>query len=107
MNVGCWPDGHDPAILISDAGNMRKISQEMLDALNNLVQMGLIEVVSIDEFGEPSYRIASQFTAEHAARTTKKKEPRTETPTPLSERNVDSANHACIDPDRTRKCRKK
>jgi len=42
---------------------MRKVSQEDLDALNALVQDGLIEVVSIDEFGEPSYRLASRFTA--------------------------------------------
>jgi hypothetical protein len=48
---------------------MRKVSQEDLDALNNLVQAGLIEVVSIDEFGEPSYRIASRFLAQHFART--------------------------------------
>jgi hypothetical protein len=48
---------------------MRKVSQADLDALNFLVQDGLIEVVSIDEFGEPSYRIASRFTAEHFART--------------------------------------
>jgi hypothetical protein len=33
---------------------MRKVSQEDLDALNFLVQDGLIEVVSIDEFGEPA-----------------------------------------------------
>ena len=48
---------------------MRKVSQEDLDALNFLVQDGLIEVVSIDEFGEPSYRIASRFLAQHFART--------------------------------------
>lgn len=48
---------------------MRKVSQEDLDALNALVQDGLIEVVSIDEFGEPSYRLASRFTAEEVART--------------------------------------
>ena len=48
---------------------MRKVSQEDLDALNALVQDGLIEVVSIDEFGEPSYRLGSRFTAEHVART--------------------------------------
>jgi hypothetical protein len=48
---------------------MRKVSQEDLDALNFLVQDGLIEVVSIDEFGEPSYRLASRFIAEHNART--------------------------------------
>jgi hypothetical protein len=52
-----------------DDGGMRKISQEDLDALNNLVQAGLIEVVCIDEFGEPSYRIASRFLAQHFART--------------------------------------
>jgi len=46
---------------------MRKISQEDLDALNNLVQAGFIEVVCIDEFGEPSYRIASRFLAQHFA----------------------------------------
>jgi hypothetical protein len=44
-----------------DDGGMRKVSQEDLDALNNLVQAGLIEVVCIDEFGEPCYRIASRF----------------------------------------------
>jgi hypothetical protein len=54
---------------IRDDGVMRKITQEQLDALNNLVQAGLIEVVCIDEFGEPSYRIASLFLAEHFART--------------------------------------
>jgi len=48
---------------------MRKVSQEDLDALNALVQDGLIEVVSIDEHGEPSYRLASQFTVDHVART--------------------------------------
>ena len=48
---------------------MRKVSQEDLDALNYLVQDGLIEVVSIDEFGEPSYRLASRFTVEQVART--------------------------------------
>jgi hypothetical protein len=52
-----------------DDGGMRKVSQEDLDALNNLVQAGLIEVVCIDEFGEPSYRIASRFLAQHFART--------------------------------------
>ena len=51
-----------------DAG-MRKISQEDLDALNNLAQAGLIEVVCIDESGEPCYRIASRFLAQHFART--------------------------------------
>ena len=54
---------------IRDDGCMRKVTQEQLDALNNLVQAGLIEVVCIDEFGEPSYRIASRFLAEHFART--------------------------------------
>jgi hypothetical protein len=39
---------------------MRKVSQEDLDALNHLVQGGLIEVVSVEEFGEPSYRLASR-----------------------------------------------
>ena len=48
---------------------MRKVSQEDLDALNALVQDGLIEVVSIDEHGEPSYRLASQFTVDYVART--------------------------------------
>jgi hypothetical protein len=48
---------------------MRKVSQEDLDALNFLVQDGLIEVVSIDEFGEPGYRLASEFIAEQNART--------------------------------------
>lgn len=52
-----------------DDGGMRKITQDDLDALNNLVQAGLIEVVRIDEFGEPCYRIASRFLAEHFART--------------------------------------
>ena len=52
-----------------DDGGMRKVSQEDLDALNNLVQAGFIEVVCIDEFGEPSYRIASRFLAQHFART--------------------------------------
>jgi hypothetical protein len=33
------------------------------------VQAGLIEVVCIDEFGEPCYRIASRFLAQHCART--------------------------------------
>jgi hypothetical protein len=41
---------------------MRKVSQEDLDALNALVQDGLVEVVSVDEDGEPSYRLASRFT---------------------------------------------
>jgi hypothetical protein len=31
---------------------MRKLTQEDLDDLNNLVQAGLIEVVSIDAAGE-------------------------------------------------------
>jgi hypothetical protein len=48
---------------------MRNVSQEDLDALNHLVQEGLVEVVSIDEFGEPSYRIAPRFLAQHFART--------------------------------------
>jgi hypothetical protein len=52
-----------------DDRGMRKVSQEDLDALNHLVQDGLIEVVSIDEFGEPSYRLASRFTVDHVART--------------------------------------
>ena len=52
-----------------DDGGMRKVSQEDLDTLNQLVQDGLIEVVSIDEFGEPSYRLASRFTVEQVART--------------------------------------
>ena len=41
---------------------MRKVSQEDLDALNALVQDGLVEVVRINEDGEPSYRLASRFT---------------------------------------------
>jgi hypothetical protein len=41
---------------------MRKLTQEDLDDLNNLVQAGLIEVVSIDAAGEPSYRISSRYT---------------------------------------------
>ena len=36
--------------------------QERYDALNALVQKGLIEVVSITEDGEPSYRLASWTT---------------------------------------------
>jgi hypothetical protein len=48
-----------------DDCGMRKVSQEDLDALNHLLQDGLIEVVRIDEeFGEPSYRLASRFTVE-------------------------------------------
>ncbi len=35
--------------------------QAWLDALNALVKMGLIEVVSIAEDGEPSYRLASRI----------------------------------------------
>jgi len=35
--------------------------QAWLDALNTLVQMGLVEVVSIAEDGEPSYRLASRI----------------------------------------------
>ena len=54
---------------IRDDGCMRKVTQEQLDALNNLVQAGLIEVVCIDEFGEPCYRIASRFLAQHFALT--------------------------------------
>jgi hypothetical protein len=52
-----------------DDCGMRKVSQEDLDALNSLVRDGLIEVVSIDEHGEPSYRLASRFTVDHVART--------------------------------------
>ena len=37
------------------------LTVEDLETLNNLVQDGLIEVVSIDAAGEPSYRIASRF----------------------------------------------
>ncbi len=33
--------------------------QALLDALNALVQKGLVDVVSIAEDGEPSYRLAS------------------------------------------------
>jgi len=40
---------------------MRRLTQEDLDDLNNLVQAGLIEVVSIAA-GEPSYRISSRYT---------------------------------------------
>jgi hypothetical protein len=47
-----------------DDGGMREANQEDLEALNNLVQDGLIEVVSIDEYGEPSYRLASRFTVD-------------------------------------------
>ena len=43
-----------------------KVSQEDLDALNALVQDGLVDVVSIDEDGEPSYRLASRFTVVEA-----------------------------------------
>jgi len=35
--------------------------QAWLDALNALVQMGLVEVVSIAEDGEPSYCLASRI----------------------------------------------
>ena len=35
--------------------------QAWLDALNALVQMGLVEVVSIAEDGKPSYRLASRI----------------------------------------------
>ncbi len=38
-----------------------KLTTEDLETLNDLVQDGLIEVVSIDAAGEPSYRIASRF----------------------------------------------
>jgi hypothetical protein len=38
-----------------------KLTVEDLETLNDLVQDGLIEVVSIDSTGEPSYRIASRF----------------------------------------------
>jgi hypothetical protein len=38
-----------------------KLTVEDLETLNDLVQDGLIEVVSIDSAGEPSYRIASRF----------------------------------------------
>jgi hypothetical protein len=64
-----WPGDHNLVTGSRDDGGMRKVSQEDLDALNYLVQDGLIEVVSIDEFGEPSYRLASEFTAERVART--------------------------------------
>jgi hypothetical protein len=37
------------------------LTADDLEMLNNLVQDGLIEVVSIDCTGEPSYRIASRF----------------------------------------------
>ena len=68
-NIFRWPSDHNLVTDSRDDGGMRKISQEDLDALNNLVQAGLTEVVSIDEFGEPSYRIASRFLAQHFART--------------------------------------
>jgi len=35
--------------------------QAWLDALNALVQMGLVEVVAIAQDGEPSYRLASRI----------------------------------------------
>ncbi len=35
--------------------------QAWLDALNALVQMGLVEVVAIAHDGEPSYRLASRI----------------------------------------------
>jgi hypothetical protein len=38
-----------------------QLTSEDLEMLNDLVQDGLIEVVSIDAAGEPSYRIASRF----------------------------------------------
>jgi hypothetical protein len=38
-----------------------KLSVEDLEALNVLVQDGLIEVVSVDPDGTPNYRIASRF----------------------------------------------
>jgi hypothetical protein len=38
-----------------------KLSAEDLEALNVLVQDGLIEVVSVDPDGTPYYRIASRF----------------------------------------------
>src|ERR1035441_3791776 len=38
-----------------------KLSVEDLEALNVLVQDGLIEVVSVDPDGTPYYRIASRF----------------------------------------------
>jgi hypothetical protein len=40
----------------------RQITAEDLDALNTLVQDGLIEVVWIED-GIPSYRLAKEFTA--------------------------------------------
>jgi hypothetical protein len=49
-----------------DDCGMRKVSQEDIDALNALVQDGLVEIVSIDEDGEPSYRLASRFTVVEA-----------------------------------------
>jgi hypothetical protein len=38
-----------------------KLTTEDVETLNDLVHDGLIEVVSIDAAGEPSYRIASRF----------------------------------------------
>ncbi len=38
-----------------------KLTAEDLEMFNDLVQSGLIEVVSIDAAGEPSYQIASRF----------------------------------------------
>ena len=38
------------------------VSQEMLDALNALVQKGFVDVLKIAEDGEPSYRLASWIT---------------------------------------------
>jgi hypothetical protein len=42
-----------------------KLSVEDLEALNVLVQDGLIEVVSVDPDGTPYYRIASRFSELH------------------------------------------
>ena len=38
-----------------------KLTADDLELLNDLVQDGLIEVVSIDAAGVPSYQIASRF----------------------------------------------
>ena len=60
--VGYHPDISNAQIYRMHNDN-ESIRQAILDALNELVQKGLVEVVSIADDHEPSYRLASWITS--------------------------------------------
>jgi hypothetical protein len=95
-SIFCWPSDHNLVTGTRDYRGMRKVSQEDLDALNSLVQDGLIEVVSIDEHGEPSYCLASRFTVDPCC--LDPREPRGPGQRPGAKPDVRSARHRSLSP---------